>query len=173
MHQRLVDLSFEIGVFALQFRNVGLKRHLGSPFCFLDNVATEGVHRPIKPPIKQRRNSLPPKKEPVEHRVVAFRFVVKCAIRPPFGDVSRAGFERVSQARNFVMTDSMSEQEQAEIRLAFSRLKQEHNDFDAAINAMIAVGCDTIQIQRMKKKKLALKDKLKELEDRIIPDIIA
>lgn len=67
----------------------------------------------------------------------------------------------------------MSEQEQAEVRLQFARLKQEHADFDAAINAMIATGCDPLQIQRMKKKKLALKDRLRALEDRIIPDIIA
>lgn len=67
----------------------------------------------------------------------------------------------------------MSEQEQAEIRLQFARLKQEHADFDAAINAMIATGCDPLQIQRMKKKKLTLKDRLQELEDKIIPDIIA
>ncbi|AZO18337.1 MULTISPECIES: DUF465 domain-containing protein [Mesorhizobium] len=67
----------------------------------------------------------------------------------------------------------MSEQEQAEIRLEYSRLKQEHADFDAAINAMIATGCDPLQIQRMKKKKLMLKDRLSALEDRIIPDIIA
>lgn len=68
---------------------------------------------------------------------------------------------------------SMSEQEQAGIRLDFAKVKQEHADFDAAINAMIATGCDALQVQRMKKKKLALKDRLKELEDRIIPDIIA
>jgi hypothetical protein len=67
----------------------------------------------------------------------------------------------------------MSEQDQAEIRLEFARLRQEHADFDAAINAMIATGCDPLQIQRMKKKKLALKDKLMRLEDKIIPDIIA
>jgi len=67
----------------------------------------------------------------------------------------------------------MSEQDQAEIRLEFARLKQEHADFDAAINAMIAMSCDPLQIQRMKKKKLALKDKMMRLEDRIIPDIIA
>ena len=67
----------------------------------------------------------------------------------------------------------MSEQEQAGIRLEFARLKQEHADFDAAINAMIAIGCDALQIQRMKKKKLAIKDRLKDLEDRVIPDIIA
>ena len=67
----------------------------------------------------------------------------------------------------------MSEQEQAAIRLEFARVKQEHADFDAAINAMIAIGCDPLQIQRMKKKKLLLKDRLSALEDRIIPDIIA
>lgn len=67
----------------------------------------------------------------------------------------------------------MSEQEQAELRLEFARLKQEHADFDAAINAMMATGCDPLQIQRMKKKKLALKDKIAQLEDRIVPDIIA
>ena len=67
----------------------------------------------------------------------------------------------------------MSEQEQAGIRLEFARLKQEHADFDAAIEAMIATGCDALQIQRMKKKKLAIKDRLKDLEDKIIPDIIA
>jgi hypothetical protein len=67
----------------------------------------------------------------------------------------------------------MSEQEQAELRLEFARLKQEHADFDAAINAMIATGCDPLQVQRMKKKKLVLKDRLAQVEDRIIPDIIA
>jgi hypothetical protein len=67
----------------------------------------------------------------------------------------------------------MSDQEQAETRLEFARLKQDHADFDAAINAMIAMGCDPLQIQRMKKKKLALKDRLTQIEDRIIPDIIA
>ena len=67
----------------------------------------------------------------------------------------------------------MSEQERAGVRLEFARLKQEHADFDAAINAMIAMGCDALQIQRMKKKKLAIKDRLKDLEDKVIPDIIA
>ncbi|GHC77074.1 YdcH family protein [Limoniibacter endophyticus] len=67
----------------------------------------------------------------------------------------------------------MSDQEKADTRLEYARLKLEHSDFDAAINAMIAVGCDSMQIQRMKKKKLKVKDRLNELEDQIIPDIIA
>ena len=67
----------------------------------------------------------------------------------------------------------MSEQDQAGLRLQFARLKMEHADYDAAIDAMTAVGCNMMQIQRMKKKKLAIKDKLQKLEDQIIPDIIA
>ncbi|MFZ1679911.1 MAG: YdcH family protein [Rhizobiaceae bacterium] len=67
----------------------------------------------------------------------------------------------------------MSEQDQADLRLEYARLKQEHADFDAAIDAMAVTGCDPLQIQRMKKKKLAVKDRLKAVEDRIIPDIIA
>lgn len=67
----------------------------------------------------------------------------------------------------------MADQEQAEIRLMVARLRQEHEDFDAAINAMIETGCDALRIQRMKKKKLAIKDKLSKLEDQIVPDIIA
>jgi len=35
------------------------------------------------------------------------------------------------------------------------------------------MGCEALQVQRMKKKKLGIKDRLKDLEDRIIPDIIA
>ncbi len=38
---------------------------------------------------------------------------------------------------------------------------------------MIATGCEALRIQRMKKKKLAIKDKMTKLEDQIIPDIIA
>jgi hypothetical protein len=67
----------------------------------------------------------------------------------------------------------MADQEQAELRLAAARLRQEHEDYDAAINAMIQVGCEALRIQRMKKKKLVLKDRISKLEDQIIPDIIA
>jgi len=65
------------------------------------------------------------------------------------------------------------DQDQAELRRSLARLRQEHADFDAAIAAMQTTGCDPLQIQRIKKKKLALKDQLQKLEDSIIPDIIA
>lgn len=67
----------------------------------------------------------------------------------------------------------MADQEQAALRLQAARLRQEHADFDAAIDAMDKMGCDRLQIQRMKKKKLAVKDRLQDVEDQIIPDISA
>lgn len=69
--------------------------------------------------------------------------------------------------------DGMPDQDQAELRLSAARLRQEHEDYDVAINAMIATGCDALRIQRMKKKKLSIKDKLTQIEDQIVPDIIA
>lgn len=67
----------------------------------------------------------------------------------------------------------MSEQDEAEIKMTVARLRQEHDDYHAAIAAMTTTGCNPLQIQRMKKKKLELKDRLIKLEDRCIPDIIA
>ena len=67
----------------------------------------------------------------------------------------------------------MPDQDQADIRLTLARLRQEHEDYDSAINAMIQTSCDALRIQRMKKKKLAVKDKMTQLEDQVIPDIIA
>jgi hypothetical protein len=67
----------------------------------------------------------------------------------------------------------MADQDQAELRMSAARLRQEHEDYDTAINAMIVTGCEALRIQRMKKKKLAIKDRLTKVEDQIIPDIIA
>jgi hypothetical protein len=78
-----------------------------------------------------------------------------------------------STARKRSERKMMADQEQADLRLQVARLRQEHADFDAAINAMEAMGCDRLQVQRMKKKKLAIKDRLQDLEDQIIPDISA
>ena len=65
------------------------------------------------------------------------------------------------------------EQEQAQARMKLARLQLEHDDFHAAIDAMIAQRCDPLQIQRMKKKKLELKDRITKVKSTLIPDIIA
>jgi hypothetical protein len=54
------------------------------------------------------------------------------------------------------------------------RLRTEHRDLDSAIEALLAVPApDQLQIARLKKRKLRLKDEIAQLEDQLIPDIIA
>ncbi|CAH1650322.1 conserved hypothetical protein [Hyphomicrobiales bacterium] len=55
-----------------------------------------------------------------------------------------------------------------------SRLREEHRDLDMAIGALEHVGpADQLQIQRLKKRKLFLKDRISFIEDQLTPDIIA
>lgn len=72
------------------------------------------------------------------------------------------------------MTTEPTETEQPAIRAEIERLRLEHHDLEAAIDALLAVGAvDQLQIQRLKKRKLTLRDRLAHLEDQITPDIIA
>jgi hypothetical protein len=60
------------------------------------------------------------------------------------------------------------------IRNELARLRQEHRDLDSAIEALQEKrNQDTLQIQRLKKRKLILKDRISLLEDKLLPDIIA
>ncbi|MCJ2033671.1 YdcH family protein [Methylobacterium sp. J-068] len=55
-----------------------------------------------------------------------------------------------------------------------ARLKLEHRDLDEAIDALeLGVVADQLQIQRLKKRKLSLRDRISYIEDQITPDIIA
>jgi hypothetical protein len=55
-----------------------------------------------------------------------------------------------------------------------SELRQDHADFDAAIQALAAAPLpDMMLIARLKRKKLALKDEIHKIEDYLTPDIIA
>jgi hypothetical protein len=54
------------------------------------------------------------------------------------------------------------------------QLKEEHRDLDAAIDALRALpNADQLQLARLKKKKLRLKDEIAIAGDALIPDIIA
>ena len=60
------------------------------------------------------------------------------------------------------------------MRKRLAMLRVEHRDLDAAIDALTAAGIqDQLQIARLKKRKLALKDQIAMLEDYLVPDIIA
>jgi hypothetical protein len=57
-------------------------------------------------------------------------------------------------------------------RLAY--LRMEHRDLDMAIEALrSASSSDQLQLARLKKRKLRLRDEIASLEDSLIPDIIA
>jgi hypothetical protein len=68
----------------------------------------------------------------------------------------------------------MTQDEERELREQLTRLQQEHRDLDAAIAALaMSPGSDLIQVQRLKKRKLGLRDKIRQIEDQLTPDIIA
>ncbi|OGS51034.1 MAG: DUF465 domain-containing protein [Erythrobacter sp. RIFCSPHIGHO2_12_FULL_63_10] len=65
----------------------------------------------------------------------------------------------------------MTEQE---LRKRLELLRTEHRDLDAAITALRDSGStDQLQIARLKKRKLALRDQIAMIEDTLLPDIIA
>ena len=65
-------------------------------------------------------------------------------------------------------------EEERELRSQLARLQQEHRDLDAAILALAdSPGSDLIQVQRLKKRKLVLRDRISYIEDQLTPDIIA
>ena len=68
----------------------------------------------------------------------------------------------------------LTPEERAALAAQIERLREEHRDLDAAIEALRNAGqADQLQLQRLKKRKLQLRDKLARLEDQLTPDIIA
>lgn len=66
---------------------------------------------------------------------------------------------------NLVESDSLEKIQQ---------LRVQHRDLDDAISALISAGTtNMLQIKRLKKQKLMLKDRIVLLEDEMLPDIIA
>lgn len=74
-----------------------------------------------------------------------------------------------------ITMNSSARMEQLEVlRIQLGVLRQEHRDLDDAIRALEDTStADPLTVKRLKKQKLALKDKIAVLEDRTTPDIIA
>lgn len=71
-------------------------------------------------------------------------------------------------------SDKVSMETEEVLRVELEFFRQEHRDLDQAIVALSNTAtADRLMIQRLKKKKLQLKDKITRLEDRLTPDIIA
>lgn len=72
------------------------------------------------------------------------------------------------------MQSDLSMKTEDVLRVELEVFRREHRDLDEAITALQAEGrADALTIQRLKKKKLMLKDKIAQIEDRLLPDIIA
>ena len=73
------------------------------------------------------------------------------------------------------MTDlPLTEEEKAQIQERLQALDIEHHDLDDVINRLSSdPKQDQLQLQRLKKRKLVLKDQIQKLRARLIPDIIA
>jgi hypothetical protein len=64
--------------------------------------------------------------------------------------------------------------DESEIQKQLEALRTEHRDLDVAIDALRRTGgADQLQLARFKKRKLRLRDEITQLEDHLIPDIIA
>ena len=68
----------------------------------------------------------------------------------------------------------MIDQDNNEYALELAQLQQEHRDLDAAIEALHESPAPALlRLQRLKKRKLQLRDRISFIEDQITPDIIA
>lgn len=69
---------------------------------------------------------------------------------------------------------NLSAQQKAQFGLKLATMRQEHTDFDQAIAVLEGLaGTDKMMLQRLKRKKLQLKDEIRKLESYVTPDIIA
>jgi hypothetical protein len=78
----------------------------------------------------------------------------------------------VKNSWEFALRLSLEQEKELQDRLA--ALQEEHRDLDAAIAALAdQVVADQLQLQRLKKRKLSLKDQIIRINDQLLPDIIA
>jgi len=72
------------------------------------------------------------------------------------------------------MSGHVTRPDEVEARAKLATLTQEHRDLDAAIDALWAAGgSDQLALSRLKKRKLQLKDEITEINNSLLPDIIA
>jgi hypothetical protein len=70
------------------------------------------------------------------------------------------------------MPSEVTRPDEVGLRAQLAELTQEHRDLDAAIDALRG-SPDQLQITRLKKRKLQLKDQISKINDQLLPDIIA
>ena len=95
-------------------------------------------------------------------------------VRRALAQRRRQGGETRSKSGTAMDDKGLTSEERDALVGHIERLREEHRDLDAAIEALRQAGqADQLQVQRLKKRKLLLRDKLARLEDQLTPGIIA
>jgi len=69
---------------------------------------------------------------------------------------------------------SLTKEQETQLGIELATKRQEHADLDAAIHTLVqSKMVDRMLLQRLKKRKLSLKDRIVQLENILLPDIIA
>ena len=92
------------------------------------------------------------------------------------GDSDLPLFSAILAAKSVSGSDGaiMDDRDLVELKQKLAELRTAHRDLDDAIEALVAGGSrDQLQLQRLKKQKLALKDDIARIESALVPDIIA
>jgi len=72
------------------------------------------------------------------------------------------------------MSGQVTRPDEVAARAKMAALSQEHRDLDAAIEALAVTGAgDQLALSRLKKRKLQLNDEITEINNSLLPDIIA
>jgi hypothetical protein len=95
-------------------------------------------------------------------------FVLISGSAPAAGNAASVAHEALRAAA------LMKQENESELRAELAQMRQEHRDLDVAIEALHnSPGSDLLQVQRLKKRKLHLRDRIIQIEDQLTPDIIA
>jgi hypothetical protein len=168
--QAVVGFSFQGLVLLFELREVRLHRHaecLLNPWISRTKTSLAQKHPRIE---RERVNATKALWNRTRWRGIVFASLAGgCGKRDT--EVPSAGPIPAPAGRTAV---PMTDEDERALREQLARLQQEHRDLDAAIAALIASpGVDLIQVQRLKKRKLVLRDKIRAIEDQLTPDIIA
>jgi hypothetical protein len=88
--------------------------------------------------------------------------------------VRRPATEKFGQKEEALGTQSLTDEERVQIEARILALEVEHHDLDDVIARLgDRPTQDQLQLRRLKKRKLFLKDSISRLRDRLIPDILA
>ena len=84
----------------------------------------------------------------------------------------------IPASRGEIATERFGQVNEQELKKRLEGLRSEHRDLDTAIAALIDAGSekgyvDQLQIARLKKRKLRIRDQIAIIEDTLLPDIIA